>query len=543
MDPTELDQIDYRERLVWLGQLRWWAMFSSMAGVGLAVALEWSFVNAPAVAGGVAVVVLLNFILLVRTRQKVVVGPSELWLHALTDLAALTWMLASAGGLSNPLTVLYSFHVVLGALLTGRSGTFLALAGAISGLSVLSLLERMGWLPSSALHEVPPLLSFTSITVLMGGLGYFALVLAGRLREEEARARGAAERSEDTLALLEESLDRLKVGLEVYGADGDLRIQSPVAMLVREAAGTTGGPLEERRQVGVRDGDDERLYDVISLGEDDDTSPTRAVLYVDRTEEKLVQQRHVMLERLATLGRALQGVAHELNTPLTTMQTLARDLSAVLAEIEMPDEIREDVEESVELLIDESRRCRTLTQSLLRTAHEEGRSRSGETLLDVATRAVRVVGLKADGSDRVALDKPSLRRPLVVDPDRVLQVLMNLVQNALKATEELGPEQAPHVSLSAQEQGGLLQLRIADRGPGLPVEVRERLFEPFVTTRAAGEGTGLGLYTAHRIARELGGDLALTDRPGGGTEALLSLPVDVEAEAVAAPPRGQPVLR
>ncbi len=542
MDAVELNQIDYRERLVWLGQLRWWAMFTSMAGVGLAVALEWSFVNAPAVAGGVAVVVLLNFILLVRTRQKGVVGTNELWLHAITDLAALTWMLAAAGGLGNPLTVLYSFHVVLGALLTGRAGTFVALAGTISGLSILSLLERMGWLPSLALHDVPPLLSFTSITVLVGGLGYFSLVLAGRLREEQKRAQGAAERSAETLALLEESLDRLKVGLEVYGVDGDVRIQSPVAQMVRSAADDVEEPLEERKQVGVRHGDEERLYDVISLGEGE-TSSTRAVLYVDRTEEKLVQQRHVMLERLATLGRALQGVAHELNTPLTTMQTLARDLSAVLAEIEMPDETREDIEESVELLIDESRRCRTLTQSLLRTAHEEGRSSPDENLLDVAIRAVRVVGLKADGSDRVALDRPSLRRPLAVDPDRVLQILMNLIQNALKATEELGPEEGPHVSLFAEEEEGRLCLHIADRGPGLPAEVRDRLFEPFVTTRPTGEGTGLGLYTAHRIARELGGDLALVDRAGGGTEALLSLPTDVVAEVPGSPASGQAVLR
>jgi signal transduction histidine kinase len=540
---AELDHIDYRDRLVWLGQLRWWAMLSSMVGIGLAVSFAWEFVNAPAVAGGVAVVVLLNIILLVRTRQQGTIGPSELWLHAVTDLVALTWMLAAAGGIGNPLNVLYSFHVVLGALLTGRAGTFIALAGTIIGLSVLSVLERLSWLPSTALRDVPPLLSFTSITVLVGGLGYFALVLAGRLREEQARAQGAAERSSDTLALLEESLSRLKVGLEVYGTDGEMRIQSPVAQRVRTVTGLTDAVFpQERRQLGVLDGGEERIYDVISLG-DDDASPTRAVLYVDRTEEKLVQQRHFMLERLATLGRALQGVAHELNTPLTTMQTLARDLSAVLADLEMPEELREDVEESIELLIDESRRCRTLTQSLLRTAHEDGRASPAENLLDVAVRAVRVVGLKADGSDRVELDRPSLRRPLAVDPDRVLQVLMNLIQNALKATEEVGPDGGPHVSLSAEAGGGQLRLRIADRGPGLPQEVRERLFEPFVTTRAAGEGTGLGLYTAHRIARELGGDLSLTDRAGGGTEALLSLPLDEASPPAADDAERQPVLR
>ena len=65
-------------------------------------------------------------------------------------------------------------------------------------------------------------------------------------------------------------------------------------------------------------------------------------------------------------------------------------------------------------------------------------------------------------------------------------------------------------------------MRVTDRGPGLPPSVRERLFEPFVTTKA--EGTGLGLYTSQQLARELGGDLAVDDVEDGGTRMVLSLP-------------------
>jgi two-component system C4-dicarboxylate transport sensor histidine kinase DctB len=66
---------------------------------------------------------------------------------------------------------------------------------------------------------------------------------------------------------------------------------------------------------------------------------------------------------------------------------------------------------------------------------------------------------------------------------------------------------------------------LTDRGPGLPQEVREHLFEPFVTTRPMGEGTGLGLYTSHMIAHELGGALSLEDNAPRGTRATLTLPV------------------
>ena len=254
--------------------------------------------------------------------------------------------------------------------------------------------------------------------------------------------------------------------------------------------------------------------------------PLGAVLYVDRTDELQVEQRHMMLERLATLGRALQGVAHELNTPLTTMLTLAKDLTGAIAALDIDAAEREDIVESVDLILEESRRCRELTQSLLETAgRKRGNWAKTQTALEVARRAATLLGHPPEKPGaRVKLDEDALDITLPVDGDRVLQVLMNLVQNALRASP------GGDVEVSADARG----LLVLDRGPGLPEEVRDRLFEPFVTTRPTGEGTGLGLYVSQQIATDLGARLQLEDRTGGGTRAALVL-VTADEEATGTP--------
>lgn len=532
-DPGESEDFDYRARLRWLVILRWWAMTGAMVGTGLSIALKWEFVNAPGVAAGVFVGAVVNGVLMVRATRGRRVGEGELALHIVFDLLLLTWLLAWAGGIKNPIAFAFCFHVVLGALLTGRSGALAAIATSVAGGAALVTLEHSGWLPSSPLALAPEALTLLSLFIVLAGLSYFALLLSTRLRSERENAQRRQREAEGSLELLTDTLDALSVGIEVVDPESHaVRLQNPFARRLRrrlEQAGRTFD-IENADKEGPtlvlppQDEDDrgERLFDVVSLSPTLDV-PLRAVLYVDRTEERLVQQRHFMLERLATLGRALQGVAHELNTPLTTMQTLAKDLKVALKDAPLDEADREDIEESIDLIVEESRRCRTLTQSLLSTAHEEA-GREGEILLQVARRAVRLLGSKVDADrSEVLLDEPALTVPLAVDSDRVLQILMNLIQNALKATESLDSE-SPHVEVTAERVDGHLAVHILDRGPGLPDEVRARLFEPFVTTRPAGEGTGLGLYTSHMIAHELGGRLLLRDRRDGGTEALLELP-------------------
>ncbi len=538
-----------REGLRWLAQLRWWALGGTLAGVVVALGLNWTFVDTKALSGGVVVMGLVNLGLVWRVRREADVGKNELSLHATADLLFLTWLLAWSGGVTNPISFAFSFHVVLGALLNGRRGAVASTLASLACIAFLSVIDETHLLPVPALEHPPRTLWVLSLGLLVAGLGYLALVVAERQAAQNRRLVEERKEATSSVALLLESLEALQVGLDLVGADGASQLKNETARALEgtpqaaEAARSVekieGDQAVLRRfAVGGQIGEgahppgqgNERIIDLIALPPSQ-ARPARALLYVDRTDELLVEQRHVMLERLATLGRAMQGVAHELNTPLTTMQTLGKDLRAALADAPLDERLRVDVEESLSLLIDESKRCRALTQALLSRADDgrAGARGAAPSLLDVARRAVRLVAPTEEGDD-VDIDEVTLALPCPVDGDRVLQVVMNLVQNALRATvEQRGDGRGPRVTVRAERAERAVVVRIVDRGPGLPDEVRARLFEPFVTTRPVGEGTGLGLYTSQRIAHEIGGSLAIEDAAGGGTVAVLTLPAGGKA--------------
>jgi signal transduction histidine kinase len=535
------DQEEERRRgLRWLALLRWWAASGAMLGVLLSIALSWGFLSTPAIVIGLVAMVVVNAVLLARTRGAVRLGRNELLVHAAVDMLMLTWLLAWSGGVENPLSMAYAFHVVLGALLNGRRGVIFALVGSLVCMGGLWGLQLAQLLPVPPLKEPPTLLWALSLGLLVTGLAYLAHVTAARAALARERIRQKQEDSAQALGLLLEMLTALKVGVEVRDEHGRTLLENagnvaslPAAASAIERArqildaeakapgGSEPPRVTERLSLGkAANGGAERVVELIAL-RPSHPRVRHAFLTVDRTDSLLVEQRHVMLERFATLGRAMQGVAHELNTPLTTMLTLARDVQAALQTAALPAALRADVEESLALIIEETRRCRSLTQSLLSTANESGRRRGQPASLDeVARRATRMVGGPAAA---VVLD-PSLEGIESVDADRVVQILMNLIQNALAATADVDDPEDPRVWVRADVDGARVRLTVEDRGPGLPPEVKHRLFEPFVTTKA--EGTGLGLYTCQQLARELGGTLTLEDNPDGpGTRAELTLPL------------------
>lgn len=536
--PDRPDVVEQRRRgLRWLAQLRWWAITGAMLGILVVVTVGWTFVSTPAVVAGLAVLVVVNGALLWRTRRDVHLGRNELLLHATADMLMVTWLLAWSGGVHNPLSVSYAFHVVIGALLNGRRGALFATALSLLCIAALWVGEGGGVLPVPPLTQPPAALWTLSLAMLLSGLAYLALEIATRQARQRQKTAEKQEEAERALQLLLEMLTALQVGVEVKDRDGFTILKSEghleASPAARDAIARAQARLDElpltatgqsertteRFSMAAPDGGPERIVELIAL-RPRHPRVAHALLSVDRTESLLVEQRHVMLERLATIGRALQGVAHELNTPLTTMQTLAKDLRVVLAGVTLGADQRKDVDESLELIIEETRRCKVLTQSLLATANDGSRSRGRLPAVDVVRRALRVVG-----SDRSAVfvDDASLGDVGEVDADRVLQIVLNLVQNALVATAGCRDDGGgPRVIVDAVVDERRAQLRVGDRGPGLPESVRARLFEPFVTTKA--EGTGLGLYTSHQLARELGGSLGVEDVVGGGTRMVLTLP-------------------
>jgi two-component system NtrC family sensor kinase len=107
-------------------------------------------------------------------------------------------------------------------------------------------------------------------------------------------------------------------------------------------------------------------------------------------------------------------------------------------------------------------------------------------------------------------------------PALLNQVLLNLIANSIDAIEGTG---TVRIGAGASEAGDAFVITIADTGPGIPPDLRERVLEPFFTTKPVGQGTGLGLSIAFSIVKKHGGTLALEDAPGGGALATITVPL------------------
>jgi signal transduction histidine kinase len=219
------------------------------------------------------------------------------------------------------------------------------------------------------------------------------------------------------------------------------------------------------------------------------------------------QRRLVESEKLAGIGRLSAGVAHEINNPLGVILGYARLLrrkcdGAMAADLSVIEDETLRAKEIVDGLLDLSRPLPEAGEVVdLRALSDEVVSRLGEAkLLDGV--AVSVGGAaRAPGH-----------------PDKLRQVLVNLVRNAAEAAGSGG-----QVEVRVAERDGRAEVEVLDSGPGIPAERRDRLFEPFFTTKP--RGTGLGLAVSRAIARAHGGDLDAGAAAQGGARFALRLPL------------------
>ncbi|RKH17621.1 sensor histidine kinase [Corallococcus sp. CA047B] len=242
-------------------------------------------------------------------------------------------------------------------------------------------------------------------------------------------------------------------------------------------------------------------------------------------EQELAQTRarHARQEKVASLATLAAGAAHELSTPLSTIAVVAKELERALAASSPSESVREDLR----LIRQQVDRCRDV---LVQMSADAGQT-TGEPFHPIPLeRLVEETLSELSGRERVRVELPeALKVYRVHGPPRALaRVLRGLVKNALQAT----PGNRP-VTLSARAQGPGARLEVRDEGQGMPDAVLARAGEPFFTTKAPGEGMGLGLFLARTLAEQLGGSLELRSKPGEGTTVGLSLPAASAQEAAA----------
>jgi signal transduction histidine kinase len=217
-------------------------------------------------------------------------------------------------------------------------------------------------------------------------------------------------------------------------------------------------------------------------------------------------------ERLTTAGRLAAGIAHEINNPLEGM---ANYLSLARGALE-----RGDVE-SARRRLDSVRqgldRAALIVRQVLASADPAKAPRSAVDLNRVLSESAEFVRSRPEFA-AVRFEVALAAEPLVVDGNPIMlgQVVLNLLVNACEAQPQGG-----EVAVTSRANGGDVQAEVADRGPGIPAADRERIFEPFFSTK---DSTGLGLSICHSIVRQHGGRLEAVPRADGGTVFRMTLP-------------------
>lgn len=231
----------------------------------------------------------------------------------------------------------------------------------------------------------------------------------------------------------------------------------------------------------------------------------------------------VQASKLAAIGQLSAGIAHELNQPLAALSTLSGNAVKFIArgEVGMASSNLERIGPLVE-------RMGRITGQLKGFA----RKSSGEPRCVVLRKSVENALFLQEqrllrGPVTVAIDFPEVELRVWCDPNRLEQVLVNLIGNALDAMEQVAE---PRIDLSALEKDGMAQLLVRDYGTGLSETILAHLFEPFFTTKAPGLGLGLGLPISAGIVRDFGGELTAWNAPDGGAVFALTIPIFNESE-------------
>ena len=240
----------------------------------------------------------------------------------------------------------------------------------------------------------------------------------------------------------------------------------------------------------------------------------------------LLRKRLAATERIAARREVARQVAHEIKNPLAPIRAAVETLRRLRARSDPA--FDEYFDEATRTVLDEVARISSIVQEFTRFARFPAPSPAPMDL-ERATRDV--VGLHAAAGIPIALHIDPVPT-IVADKGQIVQVLTNLVQNALQAVAGLP---APRVTVWLRRvDPNQVQISVRDNGPGVAPEMRERLFTPYATTKT--EGTGLGLSIVERIVVEHGGEIAYSDAEGGGAEFTIRLPVAGPALLPDAPP-------
>jgi signal transduction histidine kinase len=263
---------------------------------------------------------------------------------------------------------------------------------------------------------------------------------------------------------------------------------------------------------------------------------------------RTAQDRLVQTEKLASLGQLTAGIAHEIKNPLNFVNNfsalsaeLIDELDEALAPAALDQKTRGEVSDLTQMLksnlekvVQHGKRADSIVKNMLLHSREGSGEHRVADINAIVDESLNLAyhGARAERSGfNIALRREFDPEAGMVElyPQEITRVLLNLISNgfyaAAKRKEVADGNFEPMLSAATRNLGNRVEIRIRDNGIGIPLEVKEKMFNPFFTTKPAGEGTGLGLSMSHDIVvKQHGGKIDVDTEPGVFTEFIITLP-------------------
>jgi len=291
----------------------------------------------------------------------------------------------------------------------------------------------------------------------------------------------------------------------------EIAIDDRLQLASLRVSGDSVAEFEVGRQVGGTSRT--LLVAVAGLTEIADPSETLVIVAYDISRLRRYEQEAARKERLSEMGNLAAGVAHEIRNPLNTIAIAAQRLAAEF----QPAQDSEQYRAITNQIRVETGRLNDIITRFLALARQERKAHTVvqlDRLLDDMQKLfepeARELGLELS-----VLSEPDLK--VEADPDSLRQVFVNLFNNAKEAMVGAGT-----VSITAMRSGDQIRIQFCDTGPGIPSDLRDKVFTPYFTNKEG--GTGLGLPTVHRIVMDLGGDIAIDMDYTEGASFIIRIP-------------------
>jgi PAS domain S-box-containing protein len=291
---------------------------------------------------------------------------------------------------------------------------------------------------------------------------------------------------------------------------------------------TANGQQVENLELQVRRSDESMGHFSISLSpmrDEQSAVNNLVVVMTDITDAVLLQAKLAHSERMATIGRLVSGVAHEVNNPLAAILGFT-DL--LLENPEVPVSAREDLQ----IILQETQRTKDIVQDLLSFARQRPVQREPVQVNTVLRQTLKLRSYDfASHGVEVTEEFDETLGPALGDAQQLQQVFLNILNNAYDAVQETG--RRGRIAIRTEREANSVQVVVTDNGTGIADP--QHIFDPFYTTKQPGKGTGLGLSICYGIVRAHGGEIQCwNNAESGGSTFLVRIPIAAEQLAALA---------